>query len=79
MNSRVLYGGGAPDEVLIRGAKDGSMIIVTRDIRMALRSLKHGVGVILVECGDVTYLTAHKHEVEEFKGLYKYLRKRKNE
>ena len=64
---------GTKDEMITRKAKLEGMVIVTQDIRMALRSIKNGVGVIFIDESGVDYLTAEKHDIEEFREMHDYL------
>ena len=73
INSTDVFRIGIKDEVITRKAKLKGMIIVTQDIRMALRSLKDGVGVIFIDEDGVNYLTVEKHSIKEFKEMHKYL------
>lgn len=77
INSTDLYRHGTKDEILTKRAKLDELTIVTMDIRMALRSLKEGVEVIFIEVGgEVSYLSAIKHDKSEFIEMYDYLTKR---
>jgi len=78
INSTDLYRHGTKDEILTKRAKRDELVIVTKDIRMALRSLKEGVEVIFIEDGteNIDFLSAIKHDRSEFKEMYKYLQKR---
>jgi len=76
INSTDVFRIGIKDEVITRKARLEGMIIVTQDIRMALRSLKDGVGVIFIDESGVEYLTVEKHDIKEFKEMYKYLHNR---
>ena len=48
INSTDIFRKGEPDEKLTAMAKEKGWIIVTRDIRMALRSLIDGVPIIFI-------------------------------
>lgn len=73
INSTDLYRHGTKDEILTKRAKRDGLIIVTKDIRMTLRSLKDGVGVIFIDEKGVEYLTVEKHKIKEFKEMHNYL------
>jgi rRNA-processing protein FCF1 len=72
-NSADIFRAGEKDEVLTKRAKREGWTIVTQDIRMALRSLKDGVGVIFIDEEGVNYLTVEKHDIREFKEMHSYL------
>lgn len=77
INSTELYRHGTKDEILTKRARIDELIIVTKDIRMALRSLKEGVEVIFIEeCGDISFLSAIKHDKSEYPDMYEYLHNR---
>ncbi len=77
INSTDLYRHGTKDEILTARAKRDELVIITKDIRMALRSLKEGVEVIFVEeFGEITFLSAIKHDKTEYAEMYEYLLKR---
>ncbi len=75
VNSTEMFKSGERDEVLTLRAKIEGWVIVTSDIRMALRSLKDEVGVIFID-NEVMYMTVEKHGIEEFKEMYDYLHSR---
>lgn len=77
-NSVDYYQHGTPDHILTKRAKKEGLIIVTKDIRMALRSLKDGVGVIFItnDGKEIDYLTVLNHDVSEYKEMHDYLYKR---
>ena len=52
INSTDIFRKGEPDEKLTARAKKKGWIIVTRDIRMALRSLIDGVPIIFINDDD---------------------------
>lgn len=81
INSTDLYRHGTPDHVLTERAKKDDMVIVTKDIRMALRSLKDNVGVIFItdDGKEIDYLTVINHDVSEYKEMYEYLLRRFDE
>lgn len=72
-NSTDVFRIGIKDEVITRKARLEGMVVVTQDIRMALRSLKDGVGVIFIDEIGVEYLTVEKHDIKEFKEMHRYL------
>ena len=72
INSADIFRIGEKDEVLTKRAKRESWVIVTQDIRMALRSLKDGVGVIFIDESGVEYLTVEKHDIKEFREMHNY-------
>jgi rRNA-processing protein FCF1 len=73
INSADIFRIGEKDEILTKRAKKERWVIVTQDIRMALRSLKDGVGVIFIDEDGVNYLTVEKHDIKEFKEMHDYL------
>lgn len=78
INSTDQFPKGTPDEVLTRASKDNGWIIITKDIRMALRSLKDRVPVIYVsdEFNDISYLTANLYGREEYPEMFDYIKNR---
>ena len=80
INSTDIFKKGAPDELLTDHAKAMGYIIVTKDIRMALRSLKDGVGVIFIsdDSKTIEFLTVSKHKIGEFAEIHSYLSDRFN-
>lgn len=80
INSTERFTKGTKDEVLTRKAKQKKWIIVTKDIRMALRSLIDGVEVVFIndEYQTIEFITANKHKRNKYKEMFDYLNKRFN-
>jgi len=78
LNSTEKFGKGEADEILTFFAKKEGWVIVTKDIRMALRSLIDGVSVIFIsdDFKTIRFLVAHQLGVSEFQEMYDYLAER---
>jgi hypothetical protein len=78
INSTDRFRTGEDDAILTKASKKFGWVIVTKDIRMALRSLEDGVPVIYIsdEFNNISYLTAKSHGRNEYESMYNYLHKR---
>jgi len=78
INSTDIFRKGEPDETLTEMAKIKGWVIVTKDIRMALRSLMDKVPVIFIsddfQCA--TYLTAKSYGRKKFPEMFDYIHRR---
>lgn len=75
INSTDIFPKGTPDEKLTLRAKKEKWIIVTKDIRMAFRSIKDHVPVIFIsdELGTAEYITARNHGRRKFPEMFDYI------
>ena len=78
INSTDIFNKGTPDEPLTKLAKKKGWVIVTKDIRMALRSLIDKVSVIYINDGDrsTTYLEVKVYKRHKYRKMYDYLYRR---
>lgn len=78
INSTDIFRKGEPDEKLTAMAKEKGWIIVTRDIRMALRSLIDGVPIIFIndDYKTVSYVTSKNHSKNKYKDMFNYINER---
>ena len=78
LNSTEKFHKGTSDEVLTTWAKKEGWIIVTKDIRMALRSLIDAIPVIYVsDDGDtISFLHVQLYGRDQYPEMYDYLNKR---
>ena len=78
INSTDIFRKGEPDEKLTAMAKEKGWIIVTRDIRMALRSLIDGVPIIFIndDYKTVSYVTSKNHDKNKCKDIFNYINER---
>ncbi len=78
VNSLDFFGKGTPDEKITSLAKENGWIIVTKDIRMALRSLIDMVPVIFISdhFKSTHLLTAISHGGDEYPEMFDYIRRR---
>jgi len=77
INSTDRFKKGTPDEELTFWAKKEGWVIVTKDIRMALRSLIEAVSVVYISDDDqaISFLDVHLYERDQYPEMYEYLRK----
>ena len=56
-------------------AKDKGWVIVTRDVRMALRSLIDGVPIIFIndDYKTVSYVTSKTHSRKKYTEMFEYI------
>lgn len=78
INSTDIFRKGDPDEKLTAMAKEKGWIIVTRDIRMALRSLIDGVPIIFIndDYKTISYVTSKNHGKNKYKDMFNYINER---
>jgi len=78
INSTDMFREGEDDAVLTKESKKQGWVIVTKDIRMALRSLEDGVPVVYIsdEFNNISYLTASLYGKNRYMAMYEYLHKR---
>ena len=78
INSTNRFKKGTLDEILTFWAKKEGWIIVTKDIRMALRSLIDAVPVIYVndDSKTISFLHVQLYERDQYPEIYGYLKKR---
>lgn len=78
VNSTDIFKKGTPDEKLTWRAKKEGWVIVTKDIRMTLRSLKDHVPVIFIsdDLKTVEYITAKNHGRRKFPEMFDYIYER---
>ncbi len=77
INCTDIFQEGTPDEELIKKCKKNNWIMVSRDIRMALKSLQEGIPVIFIsdDLKNISYLTANS-DVKKHGKIHRYLSKR---
>ncbi len=78
MNSRKKFKRGTDDSLLIQWVKDTGWILVTKDIRMAIRALMEGAPVMMIneDFKLITLMETKIHPVKEYKELFDYFIKR---
>ncbi len=78
INSTEKFKKGTSDDVLMTWAKKEGWIIVTKDIRMALRSLVDAVPVIYVsdDFETISFLHVQLYRRGRYPEMYEYLKKR---
>ena len=78
INSTDKFSKGTIDDVLTKASKKNGWVIVTKDIRMALRSLEDGVSVVYVsdEHSTISYLNVSIYESKYYSEMFEYLKKR---
>ncbi len=78
MNSTVKFKKGTPDRLLIEWVKMTGWVLVTKDIRMAIRGLMEACPVLLVneDFGIISLMETRVHNIEIYKDLHEYLSKR---
>ncbi len=78
INSTDKFPKGTTDDVLTNAAKENNWIIVTKDIRMALLSLRAGVEVIYISDDDetISYLTVSIYGRNKYTDMFDYIQKR---
>ena len=78
INSTNLYPEGTPDEVLTAEAKNNGWIIVTKDIRMALRSLQDNVPVIYISdyFKTISYLSVSIYGRSKYPEMFDFIQER---
>lgn len=78
MNSTDKFKKGTNDKLLIEWVKMTGWVLVTKDIRMAIRALMEACPVLLVneDFGLIALIEAKIHDERIYKDLHKYLSKR---
>ena len=79
INSTDRFECGTPDEVLTKVSKENGWIIVTKDIRMALRSLIDDVPVIYIGEDpelNISFLKVHIYSDTDYPEMFAYIKKR---
>lgn len=78
VNSTDIFKKGTKDEVLTKYAKNNHYIIVTKDIRFALRSVIDGVNVIYINDDEkkISFLKVHSYNPSKYGRMFDYLQKR---
>jgi hypothetical protein len=78
INSTDIFRKGELDEKLTSMAKKKGWIIVTMDIRMALRSLIECVPIIFIndDYKTITFVTSKSHGKNKYKDMFDYINKR---
>ncbi len=78
MNSRKKFKKGTDDSLLIQWVKDTGWILVTKDIRMAIRALMEGAPVMMIneDFKMISLMETKIHQVKEYKELFDYLTNR---
>ena len=78
INSTDVFRKGERDEKLTAMAKDKGWVIVTRDVRMALRSLIDGVPIIFIndDYKTVSYVTSKTHGKKKYPDMFEYIREK---
>ena len=78
INSTDIFRKGERDEKLTAMAKDKGWVIVTRDVRMALRSLIDGVPIIFIndDYKTVSYVTSKTHGKKKYPDMFEYIREK---
>lgn len=78
VNSTDRFKKGTKDEILTAYAKKRGWIIVTKDIRMALRSLIDGVPIIYVsdEFKLITFLKVDIYDRKKYPEMFDYIQER---
>lgn len=78
MNSRKKFKKGTDDRLLIEWVKDAGWVLVTKDIRMAIRALMEGAPTMLIneDFKIISLMETKIHPVKEYKELFDYFIKR---
>ncbi len=78
INSTDQFPKGTPDEVLTKASKENNWIIITKDIRMALRSLIDDVPVIYIsdDFKNISYLNVRIYGRSHYPEMFDYIHKR---
>lgn len=78
INSTDMFPKGTADEILTKASKDNGWIIVTKDIRMALRSLEDNVPVIYLsdQSKTISYLSVSIYGRSHYPEMFDYIEKR---
>ncbi len=78
MNSRKKFKRGTDDSLLIQWVRDTGWILVTKDIRMAIRALMEGAPVMMIneDFKLISLMETKIHPTKEYKELFDYFIKR---
>ena len=78
MNSRKKFKRGTDDKLLIQWVKDTGWVLVTKDIRMAIRALMEGAPVLMIneDFKIISLMETKIHQLKDYKGLHDYFVKR---
>lgn len=78
INSTDKFPKGTRDEILTEASKENDWIIVTKDIRMALRSLQDNVPVIYIsdKFRSISFLSVSIYGRARFPEMFDYIEKR---
>jgi len=78
MNSTRKFKKGTPDKLLIQWVKDTGWVLVTKDIRMAIRALMEGCPVLMIneDFKLISLMETNIHTVNSYKELHKYFSNR---
>ncbi len=78
MNSRKKFKRGTDDRLLIQWVKDTGWVLVTKDIRMAIRALMEGAPVLMIneDFKIISLMETKIHPLKDYKGLHDYFVKR---
>jgi hypothetical protein len=78
INSTDQFAKGTLDEVLTRASKENGWIVVTKDIRMALRSLLDSVEVVYIsdEFKTISLINVTLYGREKYPEMFDYIQKR---
>lgn len=74
MNSRKKFKRGTDDKLLIQWVKESGWVLVTKDIRMAIKALMEGAPVLMIneDFKIISLIQAKVHPVKEYEELFKY-------
>ncbi len=74
MNSRKKFRRGTDDKLLIEWVKQTGWILVTKDIRMAIRALMEGCPVMMIneDFKIISLMETKIHPTKEYKELFDY-------
>ena len=74
MNSRKKFKRGTDDKLLIQWVKETGWVLVTKDIRMAIRALMEGAHVMMIneDYNIISLMQTKVHPVKEYEELRKY-------
>ena len=78
INSTDKFPKGTDDKILTRASKENGWIMVTKDIRMALRSLEDHVPVIYIsdDSKTISYMKVDIYKRKKYPAMFDYLSKR---
>ena len=78
MNSRKKFKRGTDDRLLIQWVKESGWVLVTKDIRMAIRALMEGTPVLMIneDFTIISLMETKVHPVKEYEELFSYFAER---